>query len=304
MIEDHNQASMRRRGRPAGSAKSSTERLRDRVRTLVMLNELFIRVDSVNNVNQFSSWFDRKMRRLHPGRAWETAVNNKWRKNFSGKAALTADSIDWLSELFPDAAKLFESGPGKLWQALWKPASLPDDLWNLYDAEDTPWGSGYYSGAFEALQIKVYCSYDFDEPLNEEDLGRALVLMRLNEQFGIGSPSDGVDLYLCVKALLADIGIKYASFGVFHEIVDYLAEKEHRKIGGDWRYRKAIKQCWARGQACGEKSLWEYVNNPLLKVARRAPSQHIEDRWWSLAALIHDNYQRSKAVQQKSIKAY
>ena len=302
MTNDQEQAPRHRRGRPPGVVKSDADRVRDRVRTVTTLNELFLRVARVNNVNQFASWFDGAMRRLHPGRAWETAANNKWRKNFSGQAALTADSIDWLGGLFPDAVSLFHCGPGSLWEALWRPSSSPGDLWNLYGTGDAPWGPESYDDALEALQIKVHCSHDFNEPMHEEDLGRAIVLKRLNEQFGMGTPEDGVDLYLCVKAALADAGIKYGDIGVLHEIADHLADKERCKVEADWVYRKAVKQRWAGGQGLGERGLWEYVENPFLRMAECAPSPHLARRWWSLAALTHDNYRRSEAAARKSIR--
>lgn len=291
----------RGRGRPSGAVKSDTARVGDQVRTVTTLYELFLRTGRVNNVNQFASWFDGTMRRLHPGRAWETAANNKWRKNFSGKAALTADSIDWLGELFPDAASLFHCGPGRLWEALWGSASSPCDLWNLC-ADDAPWGAECFDAALEALQIKVYCSLDFNDPLDEGDLGRAIVLKRLNEQFGVGTPEDGVELYLCVKAALADSGIKYSDTGVFHEIADHLADRELCKVEADWIYRKAVKQRWAGGRRFGECGLWEYVENPFPRMAECAPSPHLAHRWWSLAALTHDNYRRSEVAARKSIR--
>lgn len=292
----------RGRGRPPGAVKSDADRVRDRVRTVATLNELFVRTGRVNNVNQFASWFDGAMRRLRPGRAWETAANNKWRKNFSGDAALTADSVDWLGELFPDATSLFDCGPGMLWQALWRPASFPSDLWKLYGTGDAPWGPESFDDALEALQIKVHCSHDFNEPLNEEDLGRAIVLKRLNEQFGIGTPEDGVELYLCVKAALADAGIKYGDTGVFHEIVDHLADRERCKVEADWVYRKTVQQRWAGRRRLGERGLWEYVENPFPRMAECAPSPHLARRWWSLAALTRDNYLRSEAAARKSIR--
>lgn len=294
----------RGRGRPPGAVKSNADRVRDRARTVATLYELFVRTSCVNNVNQFASWFDGAMRRLHPGRAWETAANNKWRKNFSGESALTADSINWLGELFPNAASLFNCGSGNLWQALWRPASSPDDLWSIYDVGDVPWGRECYSDAVETLQIKVFCSLDSNEFLDEEDLGRVVVLKRLNEQFGIGTPEDGVDLYLCMKAAFANIGGWWASAGVFHEIADHLADRERCKVETDWVYRKAVKQRWARGRGLGERGLFEYLDNPFLRMAECAPSPDLADRWWSLVASMYDNYRRSESAARKSIRTY
>lgn len=302
MTNDQEQAPRRGRGRPTGTVKPPADRLRDRVRTVTTLSELLLRTGRVNNVNQFASWFDSAMRRRYPGRAWETATNNKWRKNFSGGAALTADSIDWLGELFPDVASLFDCGPGRLWKALFEPAVSPDDLWSLYEAGDTEWGNGSYDVALEALQIRVFCSFDFNGPLGEEDLGRAIVLRRLNEQFGMGTSDDGVELYLCVKAALADVGIKYGDIGVFHEIADHLAGQERRRVEADWVYRKAIKQRWAGSRRFGESGVWEYVENPFPRMAECAPNPHLAGRWWSLAALTHDNYRRSEVAARKPIK--
>jgi len=294
----------RGRGRPLGAVKSNADRVRDRVRTVFTLSEMLVRTSRVNNVNQFSSWFDGAMRQLRPGRAWETAANNKWRKNFSGDVALTADSINWLGELFPDAASLFDCGPGNLWQALWRSASSPDDLWSIYDAGDTPWGRGCFSDALDELQIKVFCSIDSNEFLGEEDLGRVVVLKRLNEQFGMGTPEDGIELYLCIKAVLADIGIWWASTGVFHEIADYLADKERCMLDADWVYREAIEQSWAGGRGLRRSELLEYLDNPFLRMAKSASGSHQADRWWSLVASTYDNYRRSESAARKSIRTY
>lgn len=304
MNDDQVSNAKRGRGRPLGAVKSNADRVRDRVRTMATLYELFVRTSRANNVNQFASWFDGAMRQLRPGRAWETAANNKWRKNFSGDVALTTDSVNWLGELFPDAASLFDCGPGNLWQALWRSASSPDDLWSIYDAADAPWGRECYGDALEALQIKVYCSYDFNESLDEEDLGRAVVLKRLNEQFGMGTPEDGIDLYLCIKAAFVCLGTRWGGAGVFYEIADHLADRERCKVETDWVYRKTVKQHWAGGRGFGERGLLEYLDNPFLRMAECAPSPHQADRWWSLAALTYDNYRRSESAARKSIRTY
>lgn len=302
MNSDQVSNAKRGRGRPLGAVKSNADRVRDRVRTVFTLSEMLVRTSRANNVNQFASWFDGAMRQLRPGRAWETAANNKWRKNFSGDVALTVDSINWLGELFPDAPSLFDCGPGNLWQALWRSASSPDDLWSIYDAGDMPWGRGRFSDALNELQIKVFCSIDSNEFLGAEDLGRAVVLKRLNEQFGMGTPEDGIELYLCIKAVLADRGIWWASAGVFHEIADYLAGRERSKVETDWVYRKAVKRHWAGGRGFGERGLLEYLDNPFFRMSECAPSPHQAERWWSLAASTYHNYRRSEAAPRKSMK--
>jgi hypothetical protein len=103
-----------------------------------------------------------------------------------------------------------------------------------------------------------------------------------------------------VKAALADICIKYV--GVFHEIADHFADREQRKIEADWAYRKAVKQRWAFSRPFGDQGLLEYAGNPFPRMAECAPSPHLARRWWSLAALTHDNYRRSEKVARKSLR--
>lgn len=91
-----------RRGRPLGSIKDDQARLRDRIRVVATLNELLMRVTTVENANQFARWFDGIMRKQHPLLPWETEQSGKWRKNFAGSVALNPESIEHLQELFPD----------------------------------------------------------------------------------------------------------------------------------------------------------------------------------------------------------
>lgn len=160
-----------RRGRPRGAVKTFDARVRDRVKTMAMLRALYLRVTVVDNVNQFSRWFDQRMRALHPGRAWESESRNKWRKNFRGDVSMAEESRSFLRELFPDgrfyvattrsdagkgveyadtgmeqgewgevslmtspADCLFRFGPGRLWSAIWDGESGSDQLWQLYPA--------------------------------------------------------------------------------------------------------------------------------------------------------------------------
>jgi len=310
----------RKRGRPYDSTKSESDRIRDRVRTVLTLNEL-LRRSPANNVNQFAQWFDQAMRALHPGRPWETAMNNKWRKNFSGICSMTKEAVEWLHEIFPDhryyneggcafpmkaddlvssAQKLFLEGPARNWKALWGDGAALKELRRGYAIDDSRWSDGGgYRDISDDLQIKVFCSFDFDEKIDEEDFGRAVVLLRGGDWGGIAQPEDRVDAYLCTKAALASVGIKYAALGVLHEIDDYLAINELERIESDWRYRKAIKQQWAGQRMLGERCLLEYVYNPFIHLIERSPSSPSARRWETIAALTHGNFSNSNTYKAR-----
>lgn len=234
---------------------------------------------------------------------------------------MTNDAIEWLQELFPDhryysaaggkfptqsdrlascAKSLFAEGPARLWLALWGGVSSLGDLRRRYAADDVRWGvSERYGDILEDLQTKVFCSFDFDEEIDEDDLVRAIVLLRGSEGFSAALPEIRVDAYLCTKAILADIGIKYASLGVLHEITDYLAFNELKTVLSDWRYRKAIKQHWAGQRMLGERGVLEYVNNPFFQMIEHAPTVRLARRWESFAQLTHYNYHRSRTSTSK-----
>lgn len=300
MSDDLLQTSKRSRGRPKGAVKSDDHYIRDRVRTVGTLSHLLSR-SPANNVNQFAEWFDRSMRERHPrGRDWDTAATNKWRKNFCGQAALSSESCEWLSELFPGVTVLFTEGPGKLWQALWKPVLEPNDLWDIYDVSDAPWGAGVYSEALEDLCQKVFCGYDFSEPISEVDLGRAVVLYRLNEQFGIGSPEEGVDAYLCVRAALCMLADCRFLCHSIHYIVDFLAAREEQRIDSSPTQRVALGERW-----CGQEYLEnlgpyeelaviEYLDNPFHRMALLPRLESGRSRWEQLAKDAYSSYRWSK----------
>jgi hypothetical protein len=140
-------------------------------------------------------------------------------KNFAGDAALTKGSIDHLHELFPDARfytlpdraqrrqgveffyppviwahqsarDLFEYGPGYLWQALWASEDNPSALWNVY----AEYGNGAVWGPTERfddvvadLETRLWLNVRADFQVDAADLGRAIVLYRLQWEARCGS---------------------------------------------------------------------------------------------------------------------
>ena len=279
--------------------KSDNDYIRDRVCTVGVLDHLLSCVPA-RNVNQFAEWFDESMRRKYPGRTWETAANNKWRKNFSGQVALSTESRDWLSELFPDVVGLFAEGPGRLWQALWKPAQEQNDLWGIYDVWDAPWGTGVYSEALEDLCQKVFSGYDFNEPIDEGDLGRAVVLYRLSEQFGLGSPEEGVDAYLCVRAALCMLAGSRFLCRTIHNIVDYLSVREEQRLDSSPTLRAALGERWCGQEhlrnlgAYDELAVIEYLDNPFHRMALLPRFESVRARWDQLANDAYYSYRWSK----------
>lgn len=67
-----------RRGRPPGTTKSYERKVQDRVRTRVTLQYCLLQVTCVDNVSQFSRWFDEIMQTRYPGRTWDTYITNKF----------------------------------------------------------------------------------------------------------------------------------------------------------------------------------------------------------------------------------
>jgi hypothetical protein len=199
------------RGRPI---KSRDEQFRDRIRTVATMHALAWRTGSVVNPNQFAQWFDRTMEKRHPLLSWATARSGKWAKNFAGDVTLTKGSVDHLQELFPDtrfydspdperrrqdvrffhppltassgwhqsAGDLFEFGPGRLWRALWESEDDPSALWGIYAGykDSVAWGAAErFEGVVADLEMKLWSNLRAGVPIEAEDLGRAIVLYRL-----------------------------------------------------------------------------------------------------------------------------
>lgn len=294
-----------RRGRPPGSVKDRRARVRDRIRTVATLNKLLVRVTCAENASQFARWFDEAMRKRHPLRGWDTEESGKWRKNFAGTVGLAAESIAHLEELFPDdryysasdtrrhareiqveyglrrspckqsVSELFEVGPGRLWQALWGGEDALLDLWNHYSDEGLDgWGrDADFSDVVAELEMKLWSNSRCEVEIEEEDLGRAIMLYRLEQAGMAGRPEDGLTLYLCVRLAMAELSPTFRWLGVWDELATYVVSLESERVWTDPHYARLIEERYFNGQWSDE--LPSFVEDPFLLMWERSR----EDTW-------------------------
>lgn len=292
----------RKRGRPPGSVKDRRARLRDRTRTVATLNELLQRVTCADNASQFARWFDEVMRLRHPLRSWDTEQSGKWRKNFAGTVGLAAESLSHLEELFPDdrfysasenrrhvrdiqaeyglrrshhgqtVSQLFEFGPGRLWQALWGSEDALLDLWDLYP-EDGPqaWGRrSKIADVVAELAMKLWSNSRCEVAIEDEDLGRAVVLYRLEQAGIVGEPEDGIELYQCVRLAMAELSPTLRSLGIWDELATYVVGLEHDRVRSDSGYADLIEERYSSGRPFDVQT---YVENPFLAMLDSVESE-------------------------------
>ncbi|MDN7852181.1 MULTISPECIES: hypothetical protein [Burkholderia] len=297
-----------RRGRPLGSIKDDQARLRDRIRVVATLNELLTRVTTVENANQFARWFDGIMRKQHPLLPWETEESGKWRKNFAGSVALNPESIEHLQELFPDGRyysavglcgreqetrvaypvsrgsapmrvrELYDAGPGRLWEALWAHSEALSKLWEIYPPNSL-WGpSESFTDVLAELSMKLWSDSRCGVEIEFEDLGRAIVLYRLELAGIAGSPEDGVDAYLLVRLAMAELSPVLRCLGVWNDLASYIIDMERDRVRLHPQYADVIETRYSTGHPF---DVYTYVENPffaMLGVVQGEPSlaRHIE----------------------------
>ena len=280
-----------RRGRPLGSIKDDQARLRDRIRVVATLNELLMRVTTVENANQFARWFDGIMRKQHPLLPWETEQSGKWRKNFAGRVALNPESIEHLQELFPDnryysavgvcgreqetrvaypvehgsvpmrVRELYDAGPGRLWEALWAHSEALSKLWEIYPPNSL-WGpSERFTDVLAELSMKLWSDSRCGVEIEFEDLGRAIVLYRLELAGIAGSPEDGVDAYLLVRLAMAELSPMLRCLGVWDDVASYIIDLEHDRVRLHPQYAAVIEARYSMGHPF---DVYAYVENPFL----------------------------------------
>lgn len=104
-----------------------TRLYRGRLKTKALVHELAQRVNA-SSPDIFALWFDQKMRDKGLDRRANTAESNRWNVSFKGRAALQAEQLELLQELFTDARDFHQKGPSWLWTALWGEI---DSLWPL-----------------------------------------------------------------------------------------------------------------------------------------------------------------------------
>lgn len=310
-----------KRGRPRGSVKNETDKLRDEIRTVATMNELLIRAPAALNTGNFSRWFDKAMHQRHPRLIFNTEFSNKWRRNFQGRAALIAESIDHLQELFPDgraylaggderaesevvhclsdspqqnpggavpqehfsARAFFEEGPGRLWSAIWAHEDSIDQLWEIYASEGgfANWrgDAADFGEIIDDLEQEFYSKFDLGETFDYEDLGRAIVLYRLNSERR-GTACDGMRLYLCVRLAFAEVQVSLDVLGVKEKLLGYLIGLElDRQLNDDF-YVDVLE--W-KHQRLSEFDRRAYAENPFL--FQRSDVAHVARRNEMLAQL-------------------
>ncbi|HEM8495980.1 hypothetical protein DN523_17210 [Burkholderia multivorans] len=265
--------------------------MRDRIRVVATLNELLTRVATVENANQFARWFDGIMRKQRPLLPWETEESGKWRKNFAGNVALNPESIEHLQELFPDGRyysavglcgreqetrvaypvsrgsapmrvrELYDAGPGRLWEALWAHSEALSKLWEVYPPNSL-WGpSERFTDVLAELSMKLWSGSRCGVEIEFEDLGRAIVLYRLELAGIAGSPDDGVDAYLLVRLAMAELSPTLRCLGVWDDLASYIIDMEHDRIRLHPQYAAIIETRYSTGHPF---DVYAYVENPFL----------------------------------------
>ncbi|MEC4773171.1 hypothetical protein [Burkholderia cenocepacia] len=259
-----------RRGRPT---KTDDERFRDRIRTIATMHALALRTENVRNANQFAEWFDLTMWMRHPRVSWGTARSGKWTKNFAGDATLTRASIDHLHELFPDvrfydppdrarrrrdvelfyppasgrhqsAYDLFEFGPGCLWRALWGCKDDLSALWDIYAGCDdgVSWGEGEeFRDVVGDLEMKLWSNSRAGVQIEAEDLGRAIVLYRLQWEAMRGDFRTAVSIHLLLWVALVGWLPWLQVVQIWGDLREYFMSREQAHLVKYPEYRKFLE---------------------------------------------------------------
>ncbi|MEX3629296.1 MAG: hypothetical protein VB138_07205 [Burkholderia sp.] len=237
---------------------SDDERFQGRIRTVALMNELGSRAGT-QNPEQFARWFDTQMARRYP-RGWDTAGSSKWRKNFNGHTALTADYLTHLGVLFPDAEQLYRSGPERLWSALWEESGDFGEngcgLWSIYPQlggshSSDCWGQHHgYDGVlvdFEMHMLNDSRGVPLSKTTPLELLGRSIVLYRLYCRLSQVAQMDGVGAYLCVHLALRKAEQDLRELGIFDLLENYFISQEAIRLKQDSRSeRLACDAFWLK----------------------------------------------------------
>lgn len=180
-----------------------------------------------------------------------------------------------------DARQFYLDGPGRLWRALWEgdgcPPTLwsdPARLWGVYPATgefDGAWGMDRpFDAVLSNLEMKVFSNFDCEVQITAEDLGRSVVLYRLQYEGVAGTVNDGIVAYLCVRLALADLSPWLRGLNVFDEISTYLVGMELDRLRLDDEYRRALEERYRHDEAFDP---CVYAENPFLWLSRSCPRQ-------------------------------
>ncbi|UZF34541.1 hypothetical protein [Ralstonia pseudosolanacearum] len=180
------------------------------------------------------------------------------------------------------ALELFEQGPSNLWTALWGHESALDRLWELYppDSEyDGAWGAAAdFEEVITDLEMCLYGNYDSGVALTTTDLGRAVVVYRLQEAHS-SRYCHGIRAYLCVRLALANHYPWLRAWGIFDDLSCYIVGLEGQRVSEDGGYRRAVQEHY---KAYGPFDVGMFVENPFLYLLDWKPFQ--TSRYTSLAS--------------------
>lgn len=235
--------------------RTDIETLRSRMRTVALMNELAQRVGAANP-NQFARWFDEQA-------GASTEESGKWRHNFNGNRPLSAQQLNWLSQLpeAPDARARYQEGPAGLWRAMWCP---PAELWHACRtrqagstiALDAPsWlqntGDEANEGQDRCLdemlrefEGELLLAEAYGEPLRLSHLTEAISLYRLHQHISsIARTSlDGSGAYRCVRMCTDNSAVhgELDRLGVYELVVSELAATESAHLAESPAYRASL----------------------------------------------------------------
>lgn len=254
-----------------------TRLCRGRIKTKALVHELALRVNA-SSPDMFALWFDQMMRDKGLDRRANTAESNRWNVSFKGRAALQAEQLELLQELFTDASDFHQKGPSWLWTALWGEI---DSLWPLcktridIDAhykDESVWEKEFFHNYSKLdlseslklfnheIQILVQIGDD-DTPIGY--LTEAIALYRLytHTQKKLNPISNNTEAYrnifLCLQR--TKIGTKLLKLGILDFVAEEIAKLEVSNILSNIDYCESI----GFNRMPSKEEARAYADNPL-----------------------------------------
>lgn len=230
--------------------KTSTERQRELIRTVVLLRILSGRLGAVNHY-QFAGRYDDLSDEP------STQASGKWRAYFNGERHISARTLKSLCKFFPDAGKLYQDGPSDLWLAMWGDVQ---ELWPLCrtryctlgpSLDDRTWQSiegefqdeKTFGATLREFESELLLADAYGEALTLRHLTEAIALYRLHQFINSAAPSDvsGSGLYRCVRVCLDDEAVHRLlnSLVVYEFFASELAKVEVGRLEFEDSYRAA-----------------------------------------------------------------
>jgi hypothetical protein len=254
-----------------------TRLYRGRLKTKALVHELALRVNA-SSPDMFALWFDQKMRDKGLDRRANTAESNRWNVSFKGRAALQAEQLELLQELFTDASDFHQKGPSCLWTALWGEI---DSLWPLcktridtdaHYKNESAWEKEFrhnYSNLDLGESLKLFNHEiqilvqvgDDDTPIGYLTEAIALYRIYTHTQKALNPNPNSTEAYknifLCLQR--TKIGAKLLNLGILDFVTEEIAEMEVSNILSSIDYCNSI----GFNRMPSKEEARVYADNPL-----------------------------------------